>query len=500
MNLLLRHLLALLVAATCSNLAAQSNVRLPDLGEPGLASDSYRELEAEGEQFYQQVRAYGYTVEDAEIRAYVNDLGYRLVAQSQDPDERFTFFVVKMDGINAFAAPGGYIGVNAGLILAADNESELAGVMAHEISHITQDHLARQLEAQNKMTIPLAAALIASLILGATVGGDAGMAAAMTTQAVALQKQINYTRAHEYEADRVGIGILAGAGYDPDGMATFFEKLERQTRLYASNVPPEYLSTHPVTAARVAEARNRLAQYGGTGEKDSQYFQLMKAKLLVVMADHPSAAVRDLKQHIRGETFSDQLAARYGYALALLRSGQGAEAWKELNELIEFDRPRSTYLLAMAQAEMVMGQTDRAVERFDKLREQYPTHLALMDYYSRALLFANRFEEAEALLREAINVHPDEADFYQLLAQAATGSGNMAGTRLAMCEFFYLNGRPQDAMLQLRSGLRLPELSYYERARMTARLDELEKEQLRLAEDDARSVDRQERQGSGRGG
>jgi len=497
MKTLLRHILALLVAAACSNLAAQSNVRLPDLGEPGLASDSYQELEAEGEQFYNQVRAYGYTVEDAEVRAYVNDLGYRLVAQSQDPDERFTFFIVKMDGINAFAAPGGYIGVNAGLILAADNESELAGVMAHEISHITQDHLARQLEAQNKMTIPLAAALIASLILGATVGGDAGMAAAMTTQAVAIQKQINYTRAHEYEADRVGIGILAGAGYDPDGMATFFEKLERQTRLYSSSVPPEYLSTHPVTSARVAEARSRLQQYGGTGEKDSQYFQLMKAKLLVVMADHPSAAVRDLKQHIRGETFTDQIAARYGYALALLRSGQGSAAWKELNELVEFDKPRSTYLLAMAQAEMVMGQTDRAVERFDKLREQYPTHLGLMDYYSRALLFANRFEEAEALLRDAINVHPDEADFYQLLAQAATGSGNMAGTRLAMCEFFYLNGRPQDAMLQLRSGLRLPELDYYERARMTARLDELEKEQLRLAEDDARSVDRQERQGTG---
>ncbi len=500
MNSLIRHLLALLLAATCTTLAAQGNVRLPDLGDPSLASDSYRELEAEGEKFYRQVREYGYTIEDAEIRAYINDLGYRLVAQSQEPEQQFTFFIVKQNGINAFAAPGGYIGINAGLILAADNESELAGVMAHEISHITQDHLSRQLEAQSKMSIPLAAALIASLILGATVDSQAGMAAAMTTQAIAIQKQINYTRAHESEADRVGIGILVAAGFDPDGMATFFEKLERQTRLYASSVVPEYLSTHPVNASRVAEARTRVEQLGATGEKDSQYFQLMKAKLLVVMADHPSVAVRDLKEHIRGNTFSDEIAARYGYALALLRSGQGDVAWRELDELIAFDKPRATYLLAMAQAEMVMGQTDRAVERFEKLREDYPTHMALMDYYSRALLFANRFDDAELLLREAVIAHPREADFYQLLGQAATGTGNLAGTRLAMCEFYYLNGRPQDAMLQLRSGLRLPDLDYYERARMTARLDDLEKEQLRLAKDE-RSVQRVgERDRAGRGG
>lgn len=500
MNSLIRQFLTLLLAATCTTLAAQGTVRLPDLGDPSLASDSYQELAAEGEKFYQQVRAYGYTIEDAEIRAYINDLGYRLVAQSQEPAEQFTFFVIKQDGINAFAAPGGYVGVNAGLILAADNESELAGVMAHEIAHITQDHLSRQLEAQSKMAIPLAAALIASLILGATVDSEAGMAAMMTTQAIAIQKQINYTRAHESEADRVGIGILAASGFDPNGMATFFEKLERQTRLYASSMAPEYLSTHPVNANRVAEARTRLERLGTTGEKDSRYFQLMRAKLLVVMADHPSAAVRDLKEHIRGETFSDQIAARYGYALALLRSGQGSTAWQELNELIAFDKARPTYLLAMAQAEVVMGQTDRAVEHFENLREDYPTHMALMDYYSRALLFANRFDDAEALLREAINSHPNEAEFYQLLGQAATGSGNMAGTRLAMCEFYYLNGRPQDAMLQLRSGLRLPDLDYYERARMTARLEELEKEQLRQANDE-RSVQRTgERDRAGRDG
>jgi predicted Zn-dependent protease len=283
---LLKILLLCAALGLCPSLVSSdvSGTDLPDFGDSsGSLISPTQELEF-GEAFMRSVRAQATLVSDPDLNRYIRRLGDRLVGNSDAPGYPFTFFIVQDSAINAFAGPGGYIGVHTGLILAARNESELAGVMAHEIAHVTQRHLLRAYEAANQLSLPTAAATIAAILLGVATNSDAGIAAASAIQAGSIQYQLNFTRANEKEADRIGIQTLGRSGIDPFGMPSFFERLYQSTRLYGAANIPEFLSTHPVTTDRIAESMQRAEQQGRGKELDSLEFQLQRARLEVLLA------------------------------------------------------------------------------------------------------------------------------------------------------------------------------------------------------------------------
>jgi predicted Zn-dependent protease len=236
------------------------DIALPEMGDSAGALISPRDEHQIGQAFFWRLQQSTPLVEDPEVTSYIQSLGYRIAANSNDPGLDYTFFMVPDPAVNAFAAPGGFIGVNSGLLLTAETEDELASVMAHEIAHITQRHILRSFERHKRMTIPRTAAMIAAALLGAA-DPKAGSAAMMAVQAGDIQSQLDYSRAHEAEADNIGMQTLVAAGFDPEAMPSFFEKLQQASRYYGGDTVPEFLRTHPVTTSRIADAKGRAVQY-----------------------------------------------------------------------------------------------------------------------------------------------------------------------------------------------------------------------------------------------
>ncbi|HSC11555.1 MAG TPA: M48 family metalloprotease [Rhodanobacteraceae bacterium] len=237
---------------------------LPDIGSSAGTVASPEEQRQYGFYMLHELRNQNVVLEDELLNDYINTLGFRLVAYSPKPDQPFTFFLVRDTQINAFAVPGGFVGVNAGLILMTRSEDELAAVLAHEVSHITQNHLIRAVEAEQKMTPLMVLAMIGALAAAAHQNpystSNADMGAIATVQGLAAQMQINFTRADEVEADRIGINTLAKANFDPEAMADVFENMQRAIRpTFDENDVPALLQDHPVTTERISEARARAA-------------------------------------------------------------------------------------------------------------------------------------------------------------------------------------------------------------------------------------------------
>ena len=256
---------------------------------------------------------------------YIQDLGNRLVSHSASSAKQFTFFLVDDPQVNAFAGPGGYIGVHTGLVTSTESESELASVVAHEIAHVTQNHLFRAFDEYSRLSGPAALLMLGAVLLGATVSGDAGMAALAGVQAGMAQAQINFTRANEEEADREGIKILAGANYDPRAMPVFFGRMAQATRLYESNMP-EFLRTHPVTSNRIADAMGRAEQYPYKQSTPDNRYYLLRATLRLKSFKSPAEAVTFFRESLKEGRYRNEDAQRYGYALALTENRDYAEA------------------------------------------------------------------------------------------------------------------------------------------------------------------------------
>jgi beta-barrel assembly-enhancing protease len=272
-----KKLLISLLALSLALPPAWASNLLPDLGESSrqyLSDKQEREL---ARTIMRDIYASPLFLSDPEIEAYLNDLGARLASESSRSERAFTFFAVRDPSINAFALPGSYIGVHSGLIQAAENESELAGVLAHEIAHVSQEHLARMIAAQDQSYLPTIAA-IAIAILAARSNANVGSAAIATAQAMNIQSQLNFTREHEREADRVGLETLTNAGFDPRGLSSFFNRLQRANRLYDTNAP-DYLRTHPLNSQRIADMDARIENLPYRQVKDSNEFHLVRARL-----------------------------------------------------------------------------------------------------------------------------------------------------------------------------------------------------------------------------
>ncbi|NND61365.1 MAG: M48 family metallopeptidase [Gammaproteobacteria bacterium] len=449
---------------------------LPDLGDAGGAVISNNEEYQLGRMIMRQLRQSGALLDDPVVDEYVQALGQRLASHAHEGQHKFQFFVVRDPRINAFALPGGFIGIHHGLVLAAENESELASVLAHEVAHVTQKHIARMIESSGQTSLMTTAAILAAVIVGGATGADSDalQAAITVAQGTAIQSQINFTRANEYEADRVGIDILASAGFDPRAVGSFFETLSRYNGL-AGNRVPDFLQTHPVTSERIAEARDRAALLATPDVPPSLEFELIKARLRVANFDLSDEAVEyfEARRPVKDKHWHE--ADRYGYAMALLESGRAAEAWKHLEYLLEQRESVTAYHIGLARAQQAAGDIAFSRKTYERAIELFPRNVPLTLYFGEHLVQTGDPERAHKLLLDLVNNVKYTQPQVRLLALAASAAGDTADAHYYMSEVHVLAGNLPLAVQQLELALASPELDGVQRARFAARLDEIRK-------------------------
>ncbi|HVK54998.1 MAG TPA: M48 family metalloprotease, partial [Burkholderiales bacterium] len=363
---------------------------LPDLGDTSEAALPIRQERALGQQIMREVRTDRSYLDDPELTAYLQSLGMRLVRATPASGQEFEFFVIMDPSLNAFALPGGFIGVHTGLILAAQNESELAGVLGHEVAHVTQRHIARIIAGQ-KTTLLTSLAALAVAILAARSNAQVSQAAIATAQASAIQNQLDFTREHEREADRVGLQTLAAAGFDPSGMASFFERLQRATRPVESNAP-SYLRTHPLTIERIADIENRLSGLSKREPQDSLDFLLAKAKIRA-MTSSLQEAMRYFEPGSK-ESANERVARIYGVATALRRAHDLTRAEKEARQLAGNGPQHPMIESLFAGIKYDQKQYAGALELYRNGLRIYPKDRALFYGQVETLLASKNYPEA----------------------------------------------------------------------------------------------------------
>lgn len=469
-------LLALLLPLTAAPAQADT-IRLPDMGATDQAVLNEERAETIGRTMLQELRQRGAILDDPQVKGYVQSLGQRLAANSDMPEQPFTFFVVKDPAINAFAAPGGYIGIHTGLIEATQSESELAAVLAHEIAHVTQRHIARTLDMAGRMTVPTVAAILAAVVLGSQ-NSEAGAAAMAATQAGALQLQIDFTRHHEKEADWVGIRTLARSDLDPHAMATFFERLQTATRYYAR--PPEFLSTHPVTSDRISDSRARAAEIPYRQVEDSLAFSLARAKVQALHAESPRVLANDLRKRLEAGQYRQEFPLRYALALALRDSGETGAALEELRHLFDTLPENSALRHELAATELAAGNPARALELYRQGLKIYPNDPILVPGYATALLANGRAADARRLLSDFTRDNRAGAESWYLLAEAEERLGNTVESQMALAEHYYRRGDLAAAIRQLELAKEGARGDFYLEERIGDRLRRMKAEMERL--------------------
>ena len=475
-------LLALLLFCTC----AQAEVNSLDLPSIGEASASFLSPEFErrlGQAFLSQMRRQANIINDPEIETYIQSIGYRLVSHSDNNTQQFTFFIINDTAINAFAAPGGIVGVNSGTILSTATESELAGVLAHEVSHVTQKHMARNFEMQSRMSIPLLAAMLGAIII-ATQNPEAGQAAIMAAQGLSVQMQINFTRSNEEEADRIGMQTLARSEFNPRGMPAFFEKLQQDSRYQGK--APEFLRTHPLTTNRIADTRARAETFPHDfSYHESKDFNYIKSKLVVLGQKNPYDAVKIFQQRLEEEPYSDDYASlTYGHALALMETGELDQAEEKILRLLSGDPENTSLILAQAALAIKRSDYNQALKIYANAMTLYPDYRHVVFSYVRALLEDHHPDKAKEILRDYGKHYEPDIVYYEYLTRAEAEAGNKIESGMASAEYYYLSGETILAIDQIQGLLTgsNPRPDYYQRERLQGRLVFMERE-LKLERD-----------------
>lgn len=472
-----KSLLAIVLMAAQSGIVPPTargelpNIELPDIGDPtGTLMTPQQESEL-GAAFYRNLHAQMEIISDPEIQDYIQSVGSRLTANSDNPAQVFTFFVIKDPVINAFAGPGGYIGVNSGLILLTEQESELASVLAHEISHVTQRHLFQTFQAASRMAIPTALAMLGAALIGAKGGGQGATAAMMAAQAASTQYQINFTRDNEVEADRVGMQILSKSEFDPRAMPGFFERMQQSTR-FAGNRIPEFLLTHPVTVARISDTRDRSDHFPYRQYPDSLAYQVVRTKLRVVTAPSPRNAIEYfLTLHNRGTREQQDIVA-YGMALAQSKLGQSDAARTTLQRLVKTYPNQAQFMNALATTEMDARNYGKAAELYELALQRFPDNQAMTLNYVRALLNTNQAAKSRQLLHDFIKHHPPTPDIYELMAETYSKLGNEGESHRYYAEGYYQLGQTKSAILQMQLAKRAAGGNFYLNSVIDERLEQ----------------------------
>jgi len=463
-----RFYLFLLIGVALSGWA---DTPLPDFGNP---ADSVltRSQEAQlGRQVVRQLRNAGAMTEDPQLHEYVQTLGATLAAHAHNGEFQFEFFIVNDDAINAFALPGGYIGVNVGLIQASETESELAGVLAHEIAHVTQRHIARSVYDNQRSSILSIAAMLAAVLLGAAsdAGGDAMQGILTASQAATVQRQIDFTRSNEFEADRIGMDTLYSAGFNPLGMASFFEKLSRRYGLARQKVP-QFLQTHPVTSERIAGSRNRARQLPTVDAHNTLGYELAKTRLTALGAPSAEEAYTLFQTRLENNDVSTN---RYGMALSLARWGRNDHAEEIFKALSEEEPGVIAYRIGLGESLMASGSVSVALAGYADAINLFPRNVPLTISYAKALISANEPSRAHKLLLDLLNNVPPTPEQIRLIARAANAEGDIGNAQHYMSEYYIMVGNLPLAINQLRMAIESPGVNPVDLARYQARLDEL---------------------------
>ncbi|WP_317931612.1 M48 family metalloprotease [Halioxenophilus sp. WMMB6] len=450
-------LLGSLASLPLSSLGNSNNIQLPDLGDTssGLISPA-REYKL-GQAWLRMFRSQVKTSSDPLLYEYTEQLLADLATHSQLKNQQLDLIIIPNPTINAFAVPGGVVGVNTGLFLYAEDEDQMASVLSHELAHLSQRHYARSLEASSNASIPTMAGILAGFILAATAGADAGMAAISATQAAALDQQLRFSRQNEQEADRIGLQTLIAAGRNPSAPAEMFERMLRETR-YSSR-PPEFLLTHPVTESRIADARNRANRLAEAPPAEHNYFYFMQARAKLLHAENANIAVQIFTSELEGESPND-MASRYGLALALTEAGRFDEAKAQLAYLTEMAPEENLFTIATAKLEAKMGDYDAAQYRLQQALKLSPDNHPLNTALAEVLMDAGRYSQSELVLTEHTKRRPNDEYLWYLLAEVRGLSGNILGLHQARAEYFILNGVYDKARKQIDNALKLAKSDY----------------------------------------
>lgn len=439
---LLRPTLLTLACLLASPLPASD---LPSLGDASSSIVSPEQEYLLGRAWLSLLRGQVRQLSDPLLKDYVESSVYRLTETSQLQDRRLEFVLLESPHLNAFAAPGGIIGVNGGLFIHAQTEAEYASVMAHELAHLSQRHFARGLEAQQRMQIPMMAAMLAGVVAAAAGAGDAGIAAIVSTQAAAIQAQRRFSRQNEQEADRIGILNLEKAGYDPRAMPQMFARLMRQYRY--DQKPPEFLLTHPVTESRIADTTNRAEQLADGGIEDSLRYQLIRARTQLRFETTPGLGAKRFRAQLNENADLD--AARYGLALAQIKGGQLDEARSTLAPLLNKAPDELIYNLAQIELEVTANRLPQAEQYLQRMLRQYPGSYPLRQARTDLLIKQGQTTQAAKELDQLAAQRSADPDIWYQVAEIRGLTGNIVGVHEARAEYFALVGDYDQAIEQL---------------------------------------------------
>jgi predicted Zn-dependent protease len=437
----------LLSSFISSNALATAPIDLPDFGTSAGASLTLTQELALGNLYMQQMRASGIIYYDPYLNDYLNSISKRLLSAIPPTGRQFTFFLVNNPHINAFALPGGYIGVHTGLLTAAHSESEVASVLSHEIAHVTQRHIARFFERGSQMTWPALAALLGSAIL-ATANPSAGMGAMAATMGAAQQSAINFQQQQEKEADRIGIDTLRRADYDPHAMAAFFERLLENERYNGSRMP-EFLRSHPLTSSRVADAKHRDKVVKSVPAQDPRPFRLAQTRISVMQSRETQRTLHHYQEALKTSQYNDEAVTRYGYALALYRSDNLNAAQEQAQLLLKSYPKELPFWLLMAEIQTQQDKFAGANETLMQALQEFPNNRALRTKLAEVHLQTSHPEDARKILRKLVRENPDDMQAIELLAQANANAGRKAESHVVRADELLLIGDLQGAIQQL---------------------------------------------------
>lgn len=446
---------------------------LPVLGDSLSGIINQKKEHFIGQAWLRALRGQAPTIHDPLINDYLEHLIYSLASHSELQHRQISLIVINSSTINAFAVPGGVVGANAGLLLAARSEDELSAVLAHELAHLSQRHFARSIEKAKLNQWTNLAALLASVIIAASSGNsDAGVAALATTQAAAIDAQLRFSRHNEQEADRIGMKTLVNANRDPHAMPRFFEQLQKSTQ-FLGKAPPEFLLTHPVTQSRITDSLHRANQLPQIRQRESFDFKLMKMRTLVAYNNDSNSLIKKLRLQLSEQDSSAQTPTRYGLVCALKRANKYDEAKKHLKPLLKKHPHHVTFNATLIEIELAAGRYKRALYLAEKAVALSPNNYPLSVYYAEALIRNNNGDKAAKMLTELIQTRKPTPFTWHLLAESYGIQGKSLDVHRARAEVLFLQGKTEAAIKQLQYALPLSKNSYEMTAKINERISEM---------------------------
>jgi predicted Zn-dependent protease len=472
-----RRLLALILAASLVSAPLQAEVQLPNLGESsqeGLSPLQERQI---GESAMRELRRSGAMSEDPELVAYLRQLGGRLLDASGETETNFVFFPMLDRSINAFAIPGGLVGVHTGLIVLAQHESELASVLSHEIAHVTQHHFARLLEGQKMAPWVTLAALGLAIVAASAGKGDVAMASLMGSQAYMIQRQLDYTYMFEQEADRIGMQTLQKAGLDQAAMPIFFDRMQKSSRLGEGNAP-EFLRTHPVTYKRISDAQARLKDKPYQQFKDSLDFLFVREKARFLQMDEQDA-LEYYRKTLSQKKYGHLPSHLYGLALAQLRAFDADAAWATLQQSKQaLGKTHSSLEYLAGSIRLAQKRPSDALQIFKEASKRFPASRALVYGEIDALIANQQLSEALASAQYAIELYPSDAYLWQRISKIQNARGDAIRQHQAQAEYYSRLGEHTAAIEQLQQAQNAGSNDFYLLSAIEARLKELKQLQV----------------------